>query len=289
MQTENRTARRAHRPVAAGVLIAAALISSPFAVAATGGALKEGVRNGTTVKETEIIGKIGAKSGKGGYVTRQSNNATGPTAGGSAVYGCRAPVGGTLAGSAPCLRGSNLAGGYAFEFSSASGTTGFISVGDPKVPNPGKPFTTNATGVASGLNADLIDGKSATDFLGKAEKAADSDKLDGKDSADYVAKSEILQGLVRGGAPANVSVVRSRGITGASSPGTGRYVVTFDRDITGCFPQVSLSDATGAVGSPGEVSLDQPTGNSVEVNTYNSAGTAANTFATDGFSIQVSC
>ena len=161
------------RPLAAGTLIAATLIASPFAVAATGSALREGLRNGTAVKETEVIGRMHAQSGKGGYVTRQSNISTGASAGGGAVYGCRTPVGGTAAGTAPCLRASNLAGGNAFEFATAGGpSAGQITVGNPNVANPGAPFTTNATGVATGLNADLLDGKHASELLSPLRVAA---------------------------------------------------------------------------------------------------------------------
>ncbi|MBA2348415.1 MAG: hypothetical protein H0V81_08980 [Solirubrobacterales bacterium] len=171
-----RRGRRRARPggrsrsalLAAGVLT---VVCSPLAVAATGSGLLEGVRNGTTAKETEIIGSQEARSGKGGYVTRQSNVSTGAGAGGAAIYGCRAPVGGTTAGSAPCLRASNLAGGNAFEFSSTGPVGGLISVGDPTKPNPGKPFVTNATGVATGLNADKVDGLDAAQIAAAATGA----------------------------------------------------------------------------------------------------------------------
>jgi hypothetical protein len=36
------------------------------------------------------------------------------------------------------------------------------------------------------VDADTLDGKDSTDFLGKNEKAADSDLLDGKDSSEFV-------------------------------------------------------------------------------------------------------
>jgi hypothetical protein len=150
------------------ILTAAILIAAPFAVAATGDPLREGVRNGTTAKETEIIGNITAKTGKGGYVTRQSNIATGANAGGAAIYGCRAPAGGTTTGSAPCLRASNLGAGNAFEFAASGGPiAGVISVGNPAAANPSAaPFTTNATAVATGLNADKVDGKDASELTG---------------------------------------------------------------------------------------------------------------------------
>ena len=70
-----------------------------------GDPLRAEVRNGTTAKETEIIGQFNASTAsKGGYVTRQSNTQTGARAGGGAIYGCRGAAGGTAAGSAPCLR-----------------------------------------------------------------------------------------------------------------------------------------------------------------------------------------
>jgi hypothetical protein len=41
-------------------------------------------------------------------------------------------------------------------------------------------------GAGSGLDADLLDGKHASDFLLASAKAADADKLDGVDGANYV-------------------------------------------------------------------------------------------------------
>src|ERR1700754_4753969 len=130
------------------------------AAISAGDPLRAEVRNGTTAKETEIIGDFNATTGsKGGYVTRQSNTQGGAKAGGGAIYGCRGAAGGTASGSAPCLRATNLAAGYAFEFSSAGGVAGLIAVGDGKTPSPSaRPFTTNANGVATGLNADQVDG-----------------------------------------------------------------------------------------------------------------------------------
>src|SRR6476661_4198598 len=90
---------------------------SANAATAAGDPIRAEVRNGTTAKETEIIGEFDASTGsKGGYVTRQSNTQTGSKAGGGAIYGCRGAAGGSAAGSAPCLRASNLAAGFAFEF-----------------------------------------------------------------------------------------------------------------------------------------------------------------------------
>ena len=57
----------------------------------------------------------------------------------------------------PCIRANNLEQGFAFESETDGAITGLISAGDGG-PNT-KPFATNATGVASGLNADFVDGQ----------------------------------------------------------------------------------------------------------------------------------
>ena len=150
--------------LATGVL---AVVISPFAVAATGSNLREGVRNGTATQETQIISRVDASTGRtGGYSTRQSNLST---SGGGAIYGCRSTAGSTASNPAknPCIRSNNLSTGQAFEFSTSSGAqAGTITAGtggDSK-----KPFTTNATGVATGLNADRVDGLGADDLINAA-------------------------------------------------------------------------------------------------------------------------
>ena len=97
--------------------------------------------------ETEII------ASNGSYGTRQSNKRNGD--GGGAIYGCRSDT-----GREPCIRSNNLKTGRAFEFQTAGKEAGRIQVGDVS----GAPFTTNATGTATGLNADKVDGKEAADF-----------------------------------------------------------------------------------------------------------------------------
>lgn len=138
---------------------------SPFAIAATGDALREGKRNGTTTSETEIIANIKSSTSlKGGYGTRQSNLSS---SGGGAIYGCRSQAGGSGAKPTPqnpCVRANNLSNGLAFEFNASNGDiAGAITVGaggDSK-----KPFVTNATGVATGLNADRVDGANLSEIL----------------------------------------------------------------------------------------------------------------------------
>jgi hypothetical protein len=137
---------RTRSVLATGVVLGLGCGFSSVADARTGDPLREGVRNGTTTRETQIISNIG------GYSTRQSNKST---TGGGAIYGCRS----TSASSRPCVRANNLSTGRAFEFRSFGLLAGIITVGNGG--DGTKPFTTNATGVATGLNADRVDGLEA--------------------------------------------------------------------------------------------------------------------------------
>ena len=127
-----------------------ALLVTPFAVAAgEGRPVLGGSRNPSSneslaySRETQIIANNAT------YGTRQSNKST---SGGGAIYGCRART-----GTKACLRASNLSNGRAFSFATSSGT----EVGRIEGPTAAAPFTTTATGVATGLNADKVDGKDA--------------------------------------------------------------------------------------------------------------------------------
>jgi hypothetical protein len=65
------------------------------------------------------------------------------------------------------VRASNLADGRAFEFNANGGT----EVGAITGPATAAPFTTTAKGVATGLNADQVDGKSADEIVAAAPGA----------------------------------------------------------------------------------------------------------------------
>jgi hypothetical protein len=157
--------RRRRSPRTRSVLLATGLLVlgvTSVGVAANGDVLREGQRNGTATRETEIVSRTNeAGNAKGGYATRQSNLSN---SGGGAIYGCRA---GNGTNTNPCLRANNLAGGLAFEFNATRGDLGGTFTvgagGDAK-----KPFTTNATGVATGLNADEVDGQSAGEIVAAA-------------------------------------------------------------------------------------------------------------------------
>jgi hypothetical protein len=145
------------------VLISALVLAvtmSPAAIGATGSLLREGKRNpssGAATRETEMISRTKT------YGTRQSNIRDGN--GGGAIYGCR-----SSAGREACIRANNLKNGRAFEFETDGDEVGFIESKNPAA----RPFATNATGVAAGLNADRIDSLNAAkvDFRAKVPTAS---------------------------------------------------------------------------------------------------------------------
>jgi hypothetical protein len=228
-----------------------ALLVAPFAGAfGEGNTVKGGSRNPSPdarrayTKETEIIANVNT------YGTRQSNKSNN---GGGAVYGCRSGAGGTAKGNEPCLRASNLSNGRAFEFNTNSGT----EVGQITGPTNAAPFTTTATGVATGLNADKVDGKDATDLQAKFAQ------VNGADGA----------------------IANSRGVasTGSGRASAGVYNVVFDADVSKC-----SKTATIVGGTPGFVTTDAgANAQTVTVRTFDTAATPA---ATDhSFNLTVTC
>ena len=84
----------------------------------------------------------------------------------SSTTGLSAGVGG-----GPAFKVTNTGAGTAANFTAPSGQPPLKVSNAVKVPS---------------LNADLLDGKDSTTFLGAGAKAADADKLDGKDSSAYL-------------------------------------------------------------------------------------------------------
>ena len=176
--------------------------------------------------ETEIIASNGT------YGTRQSNKKDGD--GGGAIYGCRSNP-----GNEPCVRANNLKGGRAFEFATVGKEGGRIETGDAS----GAPFTTNATGVATGLNADKVDGKEGADLA---------------NAGDFLTARVNADGSLAGGRGATASA-----LTNLPSE---RFRVTFNRDVSACAytvsPQGDASDQAFGVRSPADnknqVVVDQP-------------------------------
>lgn len=223
--------------LAAGVLVVGV---APFGIAATGDSLREGRRNGTTVKETEIVSNIKSTTAlKGGYSTRQSNLSD---SGGGAIYGCRSQAGGSRATPTPqnpCVRANNLSRGLAFEFNSSVGdVVGAITAGgggDAK-----KPFTTNATGVATGLNADRVDNLDAAGIVTAAriKTGLDADTVDGIDSADL--RPRFAKISLSGSVTESRGLITSNPVAHTAGTDTD-YLVTFTGDLTKCAVSATLT------------------------------------------------
>jgi hypothetical protein len=202
--------------------VALALLVTPLSIAATsdnGKSVRGGVRNPSDnqsrefTRETEIIANTST------YGTRQSNKSDN---GGGAIYGCRSGEGGTPKNNEPCIRAVNLAKGRAFEFATTGKEVGRIESSDKTA----APFTTNATGVATGLNADQVDGKSADDIVRDAQALTSFAAVNGADG----------------------KLTAGRGAASATRAAAGVYTVTFAGDVSKCAYTATVIGGEGAEG-----------------------------------------
>jgi hypothetical protein len=227
-----------------------ALLVAPFALAANGDPMIAGGRT-TFTKITRVLGDSTT------YATQQSNLHQGD--GGAARYGCRSSAANEF-----CLLSKNTGGGGSFRFQSLSSLLGgSIEVNPPsgKTADDAKPFTTNAHGVATGLNADEVDGMSADDIV-KAAKSPTAFSARARVSAEGKTDSTRTSGV------ADTNVVHTT---------AGVY----------CFTGLSAQPQTATAtldGVPGETSVDTTTNNpgaacnnatgiQLIVRTYDSSGT----------------
>jgi hypothetical protein len=229
-----------------------ALLVTPFAGAfGEGNTVKGGARNPSPdarrayTKETEIIASVTT------YGTRQSNKSSN---GGGAVYGCRSRSGGTPTGNEPCVRASNLSDGRAFEFNSSGGP----QVGAITGPATAAPFTTTARGVATGLNADQVDGQSASEIVAAAQALNKFAFVNGADGA----------------------LGEKRGATTSGRSATGVYSVDFSSDVSKCARTATITGTAA-----GQVATDLTDADTVAVRTFDGAGAAADR----SFHLTVTC
>lgn len=233
--------------VGAAAVVAGA-IAAPLATGANeGSTLKGGQRNGTFSSETKVIANNGA------FGTRQSNLG----AGGGAIYGCRAANAGR-----GCVEASNLNNGQAFNFRFRGPVGGTINTNasTPEARDQAKPFTTNATGVATGLNADRVDGLDAQQIVDQA-----------------VAKAQPKIAVVQ----ADGQATNARGIT-STREAEGQYLIKADADISKCAPTATAYQA-GANGA--NVALEPVDATQFRVHTQTNTGTAADR----QFSLAINC
>jgi hypothetical protein len=223
------------------VIASAAILAIGITSIATGAAgdfVRIGKRNAAP-GTTAIVGSTT------GFSTRQSNNTDGD--GGAASYGCRAD-----AGKEACLFVLNHHNGRVFEFRGTGGVSGgIISVSPPsgKTAKDVSPFTTNATGVATGLNADQVDGQSASDIIDATKPPFAAVNADG-------------------------TVAGSRGLAQSNAvqrTGTGTYTVTFASDISKCAYSATETTTTDAGAAAAALATGSTTG--IQVVTRSGGGT----------------
>jgi hypothetical protein len=240
--------------------MALAAVAAPQAMASGEGTnARLGVRNpssGNLTVQTQII------ASNSNWGTRQSNKG----AGGGAIYGCR-----SAPGAESCVRAVNLMNGIAFSFQSNSGSNvGSFQVGTSSAVNANAtPFTTNAAGKVTNLNADHVDGLSASQIESQAVSTAGA-------AAQALSSNAAVA--------ANGGLVHARGATASTRTGLGTYIVTFGASIANCAYQVTINSAGGV---PGVGTATGATATTVSVSTFNQV--AASAAADLPFYLSVNC
>ena len=142
------------------------------------------------------------------------------------------------------------------EFGAKGKEGGQIEVGD----TTGPPFSTNATGKVTNLDADKVDGKSSEEFASAGDLGFASVKADG-------------------------TFVAGRGATASAltNPAENTYTVTFNKDVSKCSFTAGAVGASSDVGGFGATIGQQPT--QVVVDEPNNAGGGAGR----DFHLQVIC
>ena len=261
-----------------------ALAVAPFALAGSGGPAAHSASSATPVataadSSSPIRGGIhnppnstysrttGIFARTGGFTNRIENQG----GGGAQTLTCRSGTGG-----ASCLNATNQSSGLAFLFSGSGNTGGEILLKNTN----GAPFTTNAHGVAVGLNANFLGGKQASEFQLASQPAADSNKLGGQPPSSYVITGQLLFADIAEGP----LLKAHRGATAVtqSTGGAGTtYTVTFGTaNLTECSFTASPQGGALTSGQLG-VELGSPSPSTVVV--HAPAG------FTGGLDLQVVC
>jgi hypothetical protein len=227
-----------------GGTLVLALFVAPLAMGAgEGRPIDGGKRNPSANKRLAYTRETQILTSNGTYGTRQSNKGSG----GGAIYGCR-----SAPGQEPCVRANNLKTGRAFEFESGGTEAGFIEVGTGNPNTRAVPFTTNAAGKVTNLNADRVDDLS---------------------SEEIVAQARPLWAVVG----SDGTLTRRNGASSSSRLSTGEYQVVFSRNVSGCAFDATIGSTDTAEPPAGEIGVAQRVANAngISVVTRNSAGTKA--------------
>ena len=207
-----------------GAAFVLTLVISPFAVAQSTGLIggKRNPKSGAFTAETKVI------ASNDNWGMRYSNRAVG--GGGGLLFGCRSDPGGTPQKNYPCARSRNVANGLAFEFVTAGALAGTIAAG--KGGDNAKPFTTNATGVATGLNAERVGSKTPAQLTSDAVSATQQ-------------KLPFAHVSVAG------TSLAARGVSAVTHPSVGTYTVTFEQPVNECAVTATQSATGTDVGAIG--------------------------------------
>jgi hypothetical protein len=204
----------------------------------------------------------------GGWTARIKNVG----AGGAATFACHAAASGL-----PCLQAENSKGGLAFTFAGNGGSGGQILLTNANA----APFTTNAHGVATGLNANYLQGKQASEFQLANQPAEDASKLGGQPASSYVGTGQLLfADVAPAAAESEYKLEGNRGATAVSASG-GTVTVTFGTtNVSKCSYTAS---PIGAALSSGQIGVAPAGGNTSAVAVSLPSGFKA------GFDLQVVC
>lgn len=251
---------------------ALALFAAPVALASSNG---EVARRAILSDNTPLKGAIhnpasssffrttGIFANFNGWTLRVQNVGSG----GSATFGCRADVNGSA-----CLEAENTKGGLAFDFASNGSTGGKIQL--PSASDV--PFTTNAHGEASGLNANYLQGRQASEFQLASKPATNAEALGGAPASEYVRAGQLLFADVS----SSGELQSHRGASVASRSGNS-FTVTFGTiDVSKC--SFTASPAGAALES-GALGVEAASGNASAVVVNAPSGFAG------GVDLQVVC
>lgn len=235
-----------------GGAIAITAIVAPLAIGSgEGKPIRGGARNPSSNSALSYFTETQIIANNSTYGTRQSNKGSG----GGAIYGCRST------GTAPaCVAATNLKEGRAFAFTGGGKVGGTITLSD----KTGAPLTTNATGVATGFNANYLEGKQAKDFVPATQ------------ASGFAQTSQLLFAVV-----SQTGVLgANRGATAAAQTGEKAYTVTFNASLAKCALTASPVGAALTTGSLG-VAVDTSNPDIADI-------TAPSALA-QGFNVQVVC
>lgn len=247
---------------AAPVALAAGSNPSAKAASASGkGTLIGGIHNPAGSTFANTTGLFGTMKG---WVARIQNQGSG----GGVTLLCKSSTGGS------CLESSNSSTGFAFDFRSGGTTGGEITLKSAA----DVPFTTNAHGLASGLNANYLQGDEASAFQLASKPiatATNAENLGGKPASSYVTTSQVLFATVNG-----EKIENTRGATSVSKS-ESTYTVVFSSEVSKCSYTAS---PVGAALEKGQIGVGPTSGNADAVNVFLPTG-----YTGGGFDLQVDC